>query len=541
MRAFRRAGKGGQAPRFARSQSPFQRSAVRVALAVAAIAGALAAPAEAVEPAICFTSQMVLQRDMPLPVWGTAEPGEQVRVAFAAAAAEAKADRAGRWQATLPPQGASSEPRPLVIAGRDSEVVLEDVLVGEVWLCAGQSNMLLPLARAADAKAEIAAADRPGLRLFTWQAAASGDRGAYSAEQLAALAPGRFGRGSWTRCSPETAAGFSAVGYFFGAALADRLGMPVGIVAVAVGGTPAEAWVATNALAASPATRPLVTGDWLANPRLDPWCLGRARDNLSKALTGTATVPRDALGPAHPFKPGFMWEAGLAPLVPLAIRGVAWYQGESNAETAERAAQHAAIFPVLVADWRRAWGRELPFGVVQLPGMNRPHWPAFRDGQRQLADAVPGMGLITTIDLGDPRDVHPADKRPIGERLAAWAMADVYGQPGPATGPLPVKAVADATGRVTVAFKATGGGLATNDGQPPRHLEVAGPDGQFQRATATIAGDALVVEPVGQAPRGGIRTIRYAWRPFPDPPVNLTGQTGLPATPFAIEVQVQAD
>ncbi|MDA1202298.1 MAG: sialate O-acetylesterase, partial [Planctomycetota bacterium] len=189
---------------------------------MAAIVGALAAPAAAVEPAICFTSQMVLQRDMPLPVWGTAEPGEQVRVAFAAAAAEAKADRAGRWQATLPPQEASSEPRPLVIAGRDSEVVLEDVLVGEVWLCAGQSNMLLPLARAADAKAEIASADRPGLRLFTWQAAASGDRGAYSAEQLAALAPGRFGRGSWTRCSPETAVGFSAVGYFFGAALADR-------------------------------------------------------------------------------------------------------------------------------------------------------------------------------------------------------------------------------------------------------------------------------------------------------------------------------
>jgi sialate O-acetylesterase len=524
----------GQPPRFARIQSPLHRAAALGAFFIAACL-ALSGGVGAVEPAGCFTSQMVLQQGMPLPVWGTAEPGERVRVAFADAHAEATADAAGRWHVTLPPHDASREPRSLVIAG-DERVVLDDVLVGEVWLCAGQSNMLLPLTKAADAKREIAAADQPLLRLFAWQAAASGDRGAYSAEQLAALDAGRFGAGSWRQSSPETAAGFSAVGYFFGATLAESLDVPVGIIAVAVGGTPAEAWVATKALAASPATRPLVTGDWLANPRLDPWCLGRARDNLSKALAGGSTVSRDALGPAHPFKPGFMWEAGLAPLVPLAIRGVAWYQGESNAETAERAAQHAAIFPVLVADWRRAWGRELPFGVVQLPGMNRPHWPAFRDGQRQLADAVPGMGLITTIDLGDPRDVHPADKRPIGERLAAWAMADVYGQPGPATGPLPVKAVADATGRVTVAFKATGGGLATNDGQPPRHLEVAGPDGQFQRATATIAGDALVVEPVGQAPRGGIRAIRYAWRPFPDPPVNLTGQTGLPATPFAIEV-----
>ena len=495
------------------------------------------ATAAAVEPAIGFSSQMVLQQGLPLPVFGTAEPGERVTVEFDKARAEATADVAGRWQAMLPPQEASREPRTLVISGARKRVVLEDVLVGEVWLCAGQSNMLLPLARAADSRREIAAAARPALRLFSLEAAAGGDRGAYSREQLAALEPGRFGRGSWQRCTPASAADFSAVGYCFAATLATALDVPVGVICVAVGGTPAEAWVSREALAADPATRPLVAGDWLANPALAGWCAERARDNLAPSLAGGATVPRDAVGPAHPFKPGFMWEAGVAPLVPLAIRGVCWYQGESNADSPTRVAQHEAIFPVLVAEWRRAFGRELPFGIVQLPGIDRPDWPAFREGQRRLAERIPGTGLVITIDLGDRKDVHPGDKRPVGERLAAWALASVYGRAGPATGPLPVEATRGGDGRVTVTFKTTGGGLATSDGHPPRLLEVAGPDGQFRAAQATIADESLVVEPAGELLAGDILKIRHAWRPYPEPRPNLTGRTGLPATPFEIDVE----
>ena len=505
---------------------------------------AWAATAAAVEPSIGFTSQMVLQQGLPLPVHGKATPGERVQVAFGIAQAEATADATGRWQATLPPQAASRQPRQLLISGDHDRVVLEDVLVGEVWLCAGQSNMLLPLSRAADATREIAAAtreiaaaERPMLRLFSFEAAAGGDRGAYTREQLVALEPGRFGWGSWQRCTPKTAADFSAVGYFLGATLVEALDVPVGIMCVAVGGTPAEAWVSRDALAANPPTRSLVAGDWLENPTLARWCVERARDNLAPALAGRTTVPRDVLGPAHPFKPGFMWEAGIAPFGPLAIRGVCWYQGESNADSPARVAQHEAIFPVLVADWRRAFGRELPFGIVQLPGLDRPDWPAFRDGQRRLAEQIPGTGLVVTIDLGDPKDVHPADKRPIGERLAAWALASVYGRAGPATGPLPVAATRGGDGRVTVTFQATGGGLATSDGQPPRLIEVAGPDGHFQAAQARIAGDSLVVEPAVKPPTGKIVQLRYAWRPYPELRPNLTGQTGLPATPFEFHVE----
>jgi sialate O-acetylesterase len=490
-----------------------------------------------VRPAACFTSHMVIEQGMPLPVWGTADPGEQVVVEFAGARAETTADAAGRWRTSLPPQQASREPRPLVITAVGGAVTLDDVLVGEVWLCAGQSNMLLPLARAAEAKREIAAATQPLVRLFQWQAAAGGDRGAYSAEQVAALDPGRFGAGSWARCTPETAAGFSAVGYCFGTRLAVALDVPVGIVCVAVGGTPTEAWVGRAALAADDRTRPLVTGDWLANPALAGWCVERARDNLSRGRRAGERLPGDDLGPNHPFKPGFLWEAGIAPLVPLAIRGVCWYQGESNADSPARAAQHEAILPVLVADWRRAWDRELPFGIVQLPGMGRPDWPAFRDGQRRLAEAIPGTGLVVTIDLGDPREVHPADKRPIGERLAAWALADVYGRAGPATGPRPQGASREPDGSVRVAFTATGGGLATRDGAAPVLVEVAGAEGRFQPAAARIDGETLVIMSAAGPPPGEIKKIRHAWRPFPEPKPNLTGRTGLPATPFELEVE----
>jgi sialate O-acetylesterase len=192
---------------------------------------------------------------------------------------------------------------------------------------------------------------------------------------------------------------------------------------------------------------------------------------------------------------------------------------------------------VLVADWRRAFGRELPFGVVQLPGMNRPHWPTFRDGQRRLAEAIPRTGLVVTIDLGDPRDVHPADKRPVGERLAAWALADVYGRAGPATGPRPTAAGHDGADGARVAFTATGGGLSTSDGEPPRHIEAAGADGPFRPAVARIDGETLVIQSPAGPLIGGIKKIRHAWRPFPEPKPNLTGRTGLPATPFELEVE----
>ena len=484
-------------------------------------------------PAACFGAHMVLQRDMPAAVWGTATGGSAVEVAIGSVRGEAQADVSGRWCVVLPPQPASATPQTLVIRSADVTVEYEDVLVGDVWLCAGQSNMAFPLGQAAHAQRELADADRRMLRLLRYDPLAAGDPGPYSDAVVAALEPTGFCRGAWRVSTRESAAGFSAVGYSFARRLLDACDVPIGVVSVAVGGTPTEAWVRRESLAGDPATTSIVAGDWLANPLLDGWGTRRARDNLGVVPGRGATIRGDAHGPNHPFKPGFMWEAGIAPLVPLAIRGVAWYQGESNADSSARAIQHERLFPVLVADWRRAWSRpDMPFGVVQLPGMERPDWPAFRDGQRRLADAIAGVGLVVTIDLGDAKDVHPSDKEPVAERLATWALVREYGRAGPATGPRPVRIEGLGESTVRIFFGETGGGLETADSLSPRHLEVAGADRVFQVAAAAIDGDTLVVSAEGAGPPAGIRHVRYAWLPFPRPPVNLVGGTGLPATPF---------
>lgn len=493
-----------------------------------------------VQLAPCFGSHMVLQQGIPMSVWGKAPPAADITVSLGADSQTTQADASGRWRVTLPPQRVSSEPRSLVIKSGDQTVTLDDVLVGDVWLCAGQSNMLMPLARAADAAREITRARQPLLRLFHLTPAAGGDGGGYPPETIMALEPTKYATGRWAACTPESAASFSAVAYFFGERLLDAREVPVGVMCIAAGGTPTEAWVSSEALAANPETRPLIAGDWLDNAALDGWCKDRARENLGRALRAGERVPGDETGPNHPFKPGFMWEAAVAPVAPFAIRGVVWYQGESNADSATRVEQHDHIFPQLVADWRRAWADDaLPFAMVQLPGMNRPDWPAFRDRQRRLAEAIPGIGLIVTIDLGDPRDVHPRDKRPVGERAAAWALSAVYGHDGPATGPLPISADQTASGTIVIRFKETGGQLTTTDGKSPCHFEMAGEDGVFTPAESQIEGETVILSVPSGRPPGSICRVRHAWRPFPQPAVNLTGTTGLPATPFQLSVSHQ--
>lgn len=505
-----------------------------VAVFVAAALVGSEVPA-AVTLAPCFGDHMVLQQGRPLAVWGTADPGERIAVRFASARATATTGADRSWRVALPPQQASSIGRPLVVEGRTT-LTIADVLVGEVWLCAGQSNMLVPLATADDSVAAIAGADDDLLRLLPLAAAAGGDPPAYTPAQVAALGSGSFISGTWTRSSPAAARSFSAVAFFFARRLRADLDTPVGVIQLAVGGAPTEAWIARDALAAHPETAGLVRGTWLDNPDVAAWCRDRAAAHLARAVRAGEPVAGDALGPDHPFKPGYLWTAGLQPLAPFSLAGACWYQGESNAETSDLSAMHEHLLPILIHDWRRAWGRDdLPFAVVQLPGMERPHWPEFREGQRRACRRIPHAGLIVTIDLGRAGDVHPPDKRPVGERLAAWATTETRGQlDGGGTCPLPRSAEVRGDGSVAVRFDHASG-LKTTDGLPPRHFEL-GRDGRFEPAVGVIDGVTVVVEVPGAS--GPWTEIRSAWAPFPRPAVNLVNGEGLPASPFILPLPV---
>jgi sialate O-acetylesterase len=516
-----------------------------------AVAGlALLAPAggnDAVTLDALFSDHMVLQREAKLPVWGTAAAGHEITVTFNGASAGAVADAQGRWRAELPAQVASTTARELQISANGTPLItVGDVLVGEVWLCAGQSNMEFRTDQEATWAGEQANAALPHVRLRNLGYAGQGIfASAYSAAVVARQTPEQFyNAGTWAACNAASAAPFSAVGYFFGKEIRAAVGVPVGLINVSVGGSPAEAWVRRGALAGNAALAPMVNPNWTTSgTALEPWCNERARVQLG-ANAGTA--PGDDLGPNHSFKPAFLWNAGPARIAPFAIRGVLWYQGESNAlshlgeagvtNPRWRVDQHEQLFPMLVRDWRHQWGQgDFPFLVCQLSSISESaydsdFWPEFRDGQRRAARLLPNVGLAVTSDLGNATNVHPTNKRDVGRRLACWARRNIYGEPGVLACPLPTSATRQ--GNVaTVLFSDAGPALATSNGAAPASLEVAGADGVFHAATASIAGaTVLASSPNVPAPTA----VRYGWQPFSNG--NLVNSAGLPASTFQLTI-----
>jgi sialate O-acetylesterase len=478
---------------------------------------------------------MVLQRDQAVPVWGTAAPGEAVSVEFGGQTQRATADAAGRWRVDLAPMKAKPLPSTLAVAGASNRVEVKDVLVGEVWVCSGQSNMVWTLANSQDGPATVAAARHPMIRLYAVPRRVEG-----AVQPQAAPGPAR-----WAACTPESAHGFSAVGYYFGRRLHEELGVPVGLLFPAWGGTPAEAWTPRAALAAHEELKPIVdrTDAMLAKrsalkadyeKQVADWQAARkaaraAGEPLPRQprLPATLALQRDA---------GVLYDAMVAPLVPFAIRGTIWYQGEANAP---RAQQYLTLLPVMIKAWRDAWGqqpREFPFGVVQLPNFraqsdqpNDSDWAHLRDAQRRVAADVPNVGLAVTIDVGETNDIHPRNKQPVGERLARWAMATVYGRPGEWSGPAFKSASFDA-GRARVTFEHAGKGLTLREGaDAPHEFTLAGADRVWHRAEAKITGADAVEVWSDKVPKP--EAVRYAWDNNPKDP-NLTNDTGVPAGPF---------
>ncbi len=482
-----------------------------------------------------FGSHMVLQADAPLPIWGVANPGSEVSLQLGDDERKTTANPQGEWRVQFPSRNASGIATSLTVQSGDQHIVLTDILIGEVWVCAGQSNMDWPLVQSENGQQELAAVNHPQLRLLHLVGGASGSGGSYTHQHLSRLDPDTFCEGRWQVASAKSASNFSAVSWYFGRKLQDSLNVPVGLICPAVGGTPAESWVPADALRDSPELKGLVAGNWLDNERLGEFCRTRGEQNLLSAMQAGENIPGDGWGPNHSFKPGFMWSAGIQPLIPFAIRGTIWYQGESNAETPARVREHGLLFPLLIHQWRKRWGQgDFPFLYVQLPALNRPEWPSFRDGQRRTLGKLSHVGMAVTIDTGHPSNVHPRLKMPVGQRLASWALATTYGLQGShsPSGPL-FEFVQRQGNTLVVSFRHVGDGLKSLDRQPIRHFEVCGRDGIFQPAMATIIGPHNVA--VSSSDVADPHDARYAWSPYPDPSVNLVNSDELPASPFSTE------
>ena len=390
--------------------------------------------------------------------------------------------------------------------------------VGEVWLCSGQSNMEFSLSQTTTGAADIPLASDKDLRLYDMKAVYRTDNVEWPAAALDSINRLLHYRSTtWQPSTEATAGAFSAVAYYFGRVLRDSLRVPVGLICNAVGGSTTESWIDRRTLE----YRFLeILREWRTNEIVMDWARGRADKNLGKDATKLQR---------HPYEPTYLFEAGILPLDTFAIRGVLWYQGESNAQNITT---HARLFTLLADSWRGYWrNAELPIYFAQLSGIaNRPSWPSFRNSQRLLSQSIPCVGMAVTSDVGDATDVHPRNKRPVGERLARLALHDTYNYNDvvPA-GPLFSSAVF-ADGAAYVHF-INSAGLTTSDGEAPRTFEIAELPGRYYPATASIQPDGIVrvSSPQVKSPR----FVRYAWQAYTT--ANLINSAGLPASTFKSE------
>lgn len=485
------------------------------------------APADVSVPSI-FGSHMVLQQGKDIVVWGDASPGEAVTVAIAGRKRATTASPEGEWRVRLEPLAVGG-PHTMTITGKNT-LTLEDVLVGEVWVCSGQSNMAWSVSGADDADLETMTADYPRIRLI-------------SVPQVGTQEPQKDFRGEWQVCSPRTVGGFSAVGYFFGQTLHRSLDVPIGLIDNAWGGSAAEAWVRRDVLMADVRYGPLFQR-WAETERtydaekvradherrVAAWTEAAAKARAEgKPVPGRPRAPRNPLTGNH--RPANIYCGVLNPIIGLSMRGVIWYQGESNAG---RAYQYRHLFPLMIRNWREDWKQgDFPFYWVQLadfmdekPEPGESAWAELREAQTMTL-ALPNTGQAVIVDAGEAHDIHPKDKLTVGRRLARWALARDYGKNivyrSPEYRSMEVK-----EGKAIVTFDHVGGGLDTFDVRQPRGFAIAGEDRKWVWAQARIL-DKTRVEVWSEKVPSPV-AVRYAWAD--NPVANLQNREGLPATPF---------
>jgi len=462
------------------------RKSIVVSFITAVSAGLLHAE---VKPNPLFTDGAVLQQGQAIPVWGTAADGEEVTVEIAGQKATTTA-KDGKWRVDLKPLKVG-KPLTMTISGENT-VKVENLLVGEVWICSGQSNMEWKFKQTTSADEERPKAKYPNIRMFT-------------VKRTTSPTPLIEPSGSWIECSPDTVNGFSAVGYHFARALYEKIDVPVGMIHSSWGGTPAQAWTSLEGFEGHDELK------------------GYATQSKSNAKKFADAAPEKPLGSGTP---SVLYNGMIAPILPYAIKGAIWYQGESNASKSK---EYRTLFPAMIADWRTKWSQgPFPFFFVQIaPFKGQP--PEIREAQFLTLAKSENTAMVVTTDVGNANDIHPQRKKPVGERLALAARALTYGEDIEYSGPL-YESMAAAGDNAVISFGHVGGGLVAKDGDL-KGFTIAGADGKFVPANAEIKGDTVVVSADGvKAPKA----VRYGWENVPD--VNLFNKEDLPASPFRTDV-----
>lgn len=500
----------------------FCRTTLRYLLAGAAAFACLGVGA-AVRLAPLFQDHAVLQREKPIPVWGLADAGEVVTVEFAGKSASTTAADDGKWQVMLPALDASAEGQKLIVRG-ENRIVLDDILVGDVWLCSGQSNMEWTVENSTNAKQEIANARNPLIREFKIGRAVSDT-------------PLFDGKGQWRAASRSTVRKFTAVGYFFAKEVHDAIKVPVGLLNSTWGGTRIEVWMSLDTLKTARAYSGIL-GRWEARLRDYParekeWDVAMAKWEQNRRLAAerrqeyARRPPARPEGPGSRYMPAGLYNGMIAPFAPYGLKGILWWQGEHSID---RPGWYRELFPMMIKQWRKSFGQgDLPFYYVQLasyePGSDptRKQWAFLREAQT-VARSLPETGMAVALDIGKEKDIHPPDKHVIGHRLAALALAKTYGKNVPWEGPWMSRVSRNLKG-LRIIFK-NADGLAHDEKIVPG-FEVAASDHVFVPVAATIDGDSVLLEvPQGMAVEG----IRYCWWNFnPKPMFNAAG---FPAEPF---------
>lgn len=496
----------------------------------AAVATTTPAAAEVKLPNI-FGDHMVLQQNAKIAIWGWADANEKVSVTLGDETVSIAADAKGNWKAHLAERKADGKPLTMTVKGKSNSVTFKDVLMGEVWLCSGQSNMQWSVSQTFDADLEIKTAKFPNIRLIT-------------VPQVGTQELQNNFNGKWDVCSPETVGTFSAAGFYFGRQLHQMLDVPVGLIDNAWGGSACEAWVRRDLLEKDEQYKELIArwetieknGDFekkMANykKRLEAWKVANAEAKKNgKKSPQRPRAPRNQLTGQH--RPGNLYCGVLNPIIGLQIKGAIWYQGETNAG---RAYQYRNLFPLMIQNWRDEWGiGDFPFYWVQLadfqnenPNPGDSTWAELREAQTMTMSKLENTGEAVIIDIGESNDIHPRNKLDVGRRLARWALAKQYGVDIKYRSPI-YSSMEKNGQKIVLTFDHVGSGLKNHDFREVKGFAIAEKDGEFVWATAKIVGknkvevwNKLIKDPAA---------VRYAWAN--NPVCNLESREGLPVTPF---------